>query len=664
MSEQWGPGPGQSGSGAAATATKELYALQQAKAHLVTTENHLELQRSHLQSQIAAANWQAQYGRQMGRDDLVRAAAERGATLQKQLVAVREQMARISARKTEILQRQGELMARLRATPEAQPQWPTFTEPETAWPSAPPTWPQPTPDPAWPGSSWSQGAPPTWQPTPSQGGPPQGAPPWITPKRPSNRSRRLLIILSSMAVLILLVSLALGGLRLLHSAASALTQPTQATSPTATPFPSPVPLQPFQPDGSGPTSQQCLAEVGIPCYSPEQIQAAYSLNTLYREGYAGLGQTIVILGAGHTSTLQADLQHFDQTWGLPDPPSFQIIQQADPVAPYTCPDGVDDLALESTLDVEWSHAIAPKANIILLIGSNDSGISNRENCSFSGMPDALDYALEHHLGQVISISFGGSELGEVSETASDHASDKRAYQQVDQLLKTAADNGITVVAAVGDDGATNPDGGNTANAVWNQPNIAWPASDPYVLAVGGTTLQINNTSGAYQSEQVWNDRRVGATGGGLSTIFPEPAYQQGIPDQALFQGERGIPDVSFSAANFDVYASFENGAVGQIDPAKWRHWDILFGTSVSAPCWAGLVAIADQMHGKPMGQIQPALYSLGGKGFHDITKGNNTFAGVQGYSARSGYDLATGWGTPIADQLIPALVSAYNNIGG
>ena len=660
MSEQWGPGPGQRRS--EATNAQELLALQQAMGHLVTTENRLDAQRAHLQSQIAAANWQAYYAQQNARDDLVNAALERRAALQAQLAGLREQLGRVAARKEEISRRQEYLLAELDALSTGQPQALGPFGPDPAWDQPAPVGQPPAPDAAMPGTGWPPAMPPSWQQTPSQGQP-QAEPPWAEEGQPPDRSRTLFIILSGMAVLVLLTAIALGGVRLLHSNQSSNVTQQQQQQPTATLAPKPtaspklVPLQPFQPDGSAPASQQCLAQVGIACYSPEQIQQAFSLNALYQRGYDGVGQTIVILGAGHTSSLQADLHHFDQAWGLPDPPSFQILQQIDAVAPYTCPDGVDDLALESTLDVEWSHALAPQANIILLIGSNDSGGSQAENCSFSGLLDALTYAIDHQLGQIISISYGGSELGVVTETASDHAADKQAFEQVDGLLKKAASNGMTVVAAVGDDGATNPDGGNKTNSVWSTPNVAWPASDPYVLAVGGTAAQIKN-NGSYQSEQVWNDRRVGATGGGRSAIFPEPTYQQTLSNQSLFQGQRGIPDVAFPAANFDVYASFETGIVGEVNPAKWTHWDILFGTSVSAPCWAGLIAIADQMRGEPLGQIQPALYSLRGKAMRDITQGNNSFEGVQGYNAHPGYDLVTGWGTPIADQFIPALIQA------
>ena len=170
---------------------------------------------------------------------------------------------------------------------------------------------------------------------------------------------------------------------------------------------------------------------------------------------------------------------------------------------------------------------------------------------------------------------------------------------------------------------------------------------------------------AYGGESVWNDGNSqygGASGGGLSAVFPAPDYQYGLLNQELLHNKRGIPDVSFPAEpSYDLYASFETGVVGQVNPSRWKHWDITGGTSIATPCWAGLIAIANQMYGKPIGFVQPALYQLHGKGMHDITSGNNNYGGVGGYSARPGYDLASGWGTPIANQFIPDLIEAMDS---
>ncbi|HEU5370109.1 MAG TPA: hypothetical protein VFU69_16680, partial [Ktedonobacterales bacterium] len=173
----------------------------------------------------------------------------------------------------------------------------------------------------------------------------------------------------------------------------------------------------------------------------------------------------------------------------------------------------------------------------------------------------------------------------------------------------------------------------------------------------GTSLTIADPSGAYDAESVWNEPGYDAGGGGLSSVFPEPAYQKLLPNQTPFKDKRGIPDVSFPAEGVILYESAFAGVLGQED-TQYKHWDLAGGTSLSAPCWAGLIAIANQMNQKPLGFIQPALYSMGGAGLHDITFGDNSFGGVQGYQAQPGYDLASGWGTPIADEFIPALIQA------
>src|SRR5262249_8830620 len=151
---------------------------------------------------------------------------------------------------------------------------------------------------------------------------------------------------------------------------------------------------------------------------------------------------------------------------------------------------------------------------------------------------------------------------------------------------------------------------------------------------------------------------VGATGGGRSAVFAEPDYQKQLPNQALLQGQRGVPDVAFPADGFLIYnSSITALGLGKIK-SEWKHWQIVGGTSASAPCWAGLLAIANQMHGKPLGLIQTTLYTLQGKGMHDITTGDNSLHGVKGYQAQKGFDLVSGWGTPIADEFLLALVQA------
>ncbi len=517
-----------------------------------------------------------------------------------------------------------------------------------------------------PGSTWQPGVmPPPVGGIQSGSGQPQGFIPVQSPP-PRRNSPVLIIALAGLALVVIIVPLVLLALSRGPSPIVSNPQTTATSGPAATPTSQGAV---FKPDGTAPTSEQCESRIGVPCYSPEQIQQAFNLNPLYRQGYDGKGQTIVVIGAGHSANVENDLKAFDKAWGLPDPPSFKIIQPFGPPVDYDCNGGGDGLEIENTLDVEWSHAIAPGANIILLIGPNTERTyfpvpEDAPHCALYDLEEAVAYALDNHLGNIITISYGGSELGGRNDTATDKANIKKEFNAANAIFKRAANMGVTVLASAGDSGVTNPNDYKDPSKFWDKPNVSWPASDPYVLAIGGTTLQIKDASGTYGSEKVWAGTGNGATGGGLSAFFEEPAYQKTAPDQTLFQGKRGMPDVAFPAdVNYALYATADFGSIGP----SWPHWTVIGGTSASAPCWAGLVAIANQMSaeagGKSLGFIHPALYSLQGEGMHDITQGNNSYVGVTGYRAQSGYDLVTGWGTPIADQLLPALIEAVQQVG-
>ncbi len=414
--------------------------------------------------------------------------------------------------------------------------------------------------------------------------------------------------------------------------------------PTSRPSATPAPTTsgPFKP---GAQAAQILEQCSVTaapggCLSPEQVQTFYNLNPLYNKGYTGKGMTIVIIDSYGSPTIQHDLQVFDQAFGLPDPPSFQVL------APLG-PSGVDaGWASETTLDVEWSHAIAPGANIVLLT----SPVAETEGVQgFPEFEKLSTYALDNHLGQVISQSYGASEptlVGDACHEGLGNGQDLlKEYDQ--KVYQRAVQAHVTVLASSGDAGSTNENCSTQGN--YSYRNVGWPASDPLVTAVGGTKLALGNSAGAYGSEQVWNEEG-GASGGGTSQFYTEPTWQKSLPNQTALQGKRAIPDVAWGAAvNFALYSSFDSANAG---------WSAIGGTSAAAPQWAGLVAIADQMAGKPLGFLNPALYQLAGKGFHDITKGNNSLAGVPGYQAGQGWDMTTGWGTPDAAVLLPLLIKA------
>jgi subtilase family serine protease len=379
----------------------------------------------------------------------------------------------------------------------------------------------------------------------------------------------------------------------------------------------------------------CRANFGIPCYSPQEMRKAYGLTPLLASGYTGAGQTIIIIDAFGSPTIASDLHAFDVGYGLPDPPSFKVLAPLGTV-PFD-PTNSDEVgwAFETTLDVEWAHAIAPGANIVLLTSPVD------ETEGVQGMPQFLSleqYALAHNLGKIISQSWGATENTLFTPQG------QQVFADFEAFYEQAAQQSVTVLASAGDTGSANVELNETT--FYPFPTVNFPASSPWVTAVGGTSLYAD-TSGNYQSETVW-DNATGAGGGGVSQQFSEPFYQFGLLPavQKTLGGHRGLPDVAYNAdpnTPILVYSSF-------LGPANTGYY-FIGGTSEGSPQWAGIIADLNQLAGRPLGFLNPQLYLLGAIGlqrdfFHDITVGNNSFAGVPGYSATVGFDLASGWGSP------------------
>jgi subtilase family serine protease len=413
-----------------------------------------------------------------------------------------------------------------------------------------------------------------------------------------------------------------------------------------------------------PTEAQCVAAFTVPCYDPAQIQTAYNEQPLFSRGITGKGQTIVIVDSYGSPTIQSDLATFDAQTGLPAPPSFKIIQPAGAVPPY---DPTNSLmaswAGETTLDVEWSHTIAPGANILLV----ETPVAETEGVAgFPQIVRAENYVINHHLGQVISQSLDATE-----QTFPSAAS----IQRLRSAYVNALAHHVTVLAASGDTGASNY--ANAAEtALYTYPVVGWPASDPLVTGVGGTQLSLNSSGQRTAPDQVWNDTyntslqevfygdagpNPLATGGGKSAVFSRPWYQNGVAN--VVGRSRGVPDIAMSGACsglVDTYQSFGGEAAG---------WYVVCGTSEASPLFAGIVALTDQVARHSVGFINPALYALSAErapGLVDITHGNNTVGftqngtlyTVQGYSAGRGYDLASGVGTVNAALFVPELARA------
>jgi subtilase family serine protease len=392
-----------------------------------------------------------------------------------------------------------------------------------------------------------------------------------------------------------------------------------------------------------PSNTYCLQHFGEGCVTPAMLANAYNFGPLRAAGIDGSGRTIVIVDAFGSPTIRNDLQVFDQQFGLPDPPSLTIIQPAGPVPPFDPNNGtMVGWAVETTLDVEWAHAVAPGAAILLV----ETPVAETEGVQgFPEIVEAENYVIEHNLGDVISQSFAATE-----ETfpSNDALFDLRS------AYKRAADHKVTVLAGSGDWGAS----GYELNGVdfYPQRVIAWPASDPLVTAVGGTVLTLDDSGNRLAPDAVWNDFG-GAGGGGVSGVFDRPEFQNRLKD--VVGRQRGIPDISLNAACLSsvwIYVSFFPGP---------GFFGLVCGTSEATPEFAGIVAMADQQAGRRLGLLGHKLYKLGNRSIVDVTMGNNTWGPftntdgntytVIGYTAGPGYDLASGLGTLDATKIVHAL---------
>ncbi len=327
----------------------------------------------------------------------------------------------------------------------------------------------------------------------------------------------------------------------------------------------------------------------------------------------GTGQTIAIVDAYDDPVLlsstdpnfnTSDLHVFDAYYGLADPVHFLKLNQTGGTS-YSSPNS--GWATEEALDVEWVHVLAPGANIVLFEAN-----SNSDADLFATVNEARSWAGVTGVPPVSVVTMSWGSSGEVQ-------SKEATY---DPYFTTPSGHvGMTFLASTGDNGA---------------PGI-YPAYSPNVVAVGGTSLYLN-ADNSYQSESGWS-----GSGGGQSQYEAEPGYQSGVQSS----GMRQIPDVSFDAdpnTGVAVYDSYGSGG-----------WIQVGGTSVSSPCWAGLVGVADQLRASQgessldgVSQVLPTLYSLPAADFHDITSGSN-----RGFSAHAGYDMVTGIGSPVANKLVP-----------
>lgn len=420
------------------------------------------------------------------------------------------------------------------------------------------------------------------------------------------------------------------------------------SNPLATPTPTAKPTQPPTPTATpaSAASDTCPAPLDTEpgCYTPHAFRVAYGVEPLIQQGYTGKGQTVVDIVSFGSPTLQKDLDVYDKQFGLP-PIKLQIISPLN--EPISDPDNQQGgWAEETTLDVEIIHAIAPDANIVVLT----SPVAETEGTI--GLPEFLkleQYVIDHKLGNIVSQSWGASEL--TLQSNIDPAGPQQIKQWDTFYQQATIQHAMTYLSSSGDNGSTDYIDLHAKQLAHVQ-TTSFPCDEPWVTAVGGTQLQHNGTT---FNESVWN-AGGGASGGGFSRFFSTPSYQQTLPTSAKNQlnNHRGVPDVAAAGDPSTALANYVNG-----------HWTLIGGTSAAAPVWAGIMAIANQMAGHPLGFINPALYKLANSStyttdFHDITNGDNTNhdANVPGYPATQGWDPVTGLGTPNAAKLIPDLIAA------
>jgi kumamolisin len=341
-------------------------------------------------------------------------------------------------------------------------------------------------------------------------------------------------------------------------------------------------------------------------FNPPQVAQLYN----FPMGVNGTGQTIGILelGGGYNAS---DLSSYFTGLGIAEPRVTAVSVDGATNTPNLPSSPTDPNADgEVALDIEVAGSIAPGANIAVYFTPNTS----------QGFIDALTTAIHDTANgppSVLSISWGSAESNWTAQSMT----------VFDEACQSAVALGITITVASGDNGSSDGESGN---------NVDFPASSPHVLGCGGTELVAAN--GVIQQEVVWNDQpQGGASGGGVSSVFPIPPWQMkaNVPKPPTSGGGRGVPDVAGDASpetGYNVLFDGQSAVVG--------------GTSAVAPLWAALIALLNQQSGSNIGFTNLALYQNAENGFNDITVGNNGT-----YSAAPGWDPCTGLGSPNGNQL-------------
>jgi uncharacterized repeat protein (TIGR01451 family) len=351
-------------------------------------------------------------------------------------------------------------------------------------------------------------------------------------------------------------------------------------------------------------------------FSPSDIATAYNLTGLPANGS---NQVIALFElAGYQAS---DINAYTSFFGLPAAQLTNIIVDGGST------DGVD---AEVALDIELALALAPASQIFVYEGPNSN----------QGVIDTYNRIATDNVAKQVSTSWG---LGEDLNST-------QAIQAENAIFQQMAAQGQTIYAAAGDSGAYDDFNNNNSMTLV----VDDPASQPYVVGVGGTNLAVNANTGAYQMESVWDHGLGnGAGGGGVSGVWPIPSWQSNVPT-VYSKTNRNVPDVALDADPNTGYAIFFQG-----------QWQIFGGTSCAAPLWAAFTACVNQARAAagnaPLGFANPILYAIGNgmsytTDFHDVTTGNNLF-----YNAGAGYDNATGWGSFNGANLYASLTSSSSS---
>ncbi|HEY7021832.1 MAG TPA: S53 family peptidase [Ktedonobacterales bacterium] len=365
---------------------------------------------------------------------------------------------------------------------------------------------------------------------------------------------------------------------------------------------------------------------------PVELERAYNIAPLHAAGLSGEGQTIAMPEID--TFKQRDIDYFDRTYGI-TPYPIEVIKV----------NGGADKAQqvsETTLDIQVIHAIAPRAKILVYESPAD----------FSSLAKNFNKIVSDNRAKVVSVSLGGCEpaIWEAPDLGRNY------FATLNNIFRQAAAQGMSVFVASGDDGAYTCHRNDPND---NELSASLPATNPFVTAVGGTALLVND-NGSYYSEAGWEGPMAGSgSGGGLSVGYLRPDWQTGPGVSNQYSTDaRQVPDIAASAdplTGYRIYDSTDGSCSGE------DCWVAIGGTSASTPLWASLIILADQRavaSGKPtLGFINPMLYQMGASStlsaaFHDVTVGGNLY-----YPSTAGWDYATGWGSPDGDKVVAGLLA-------